>query len=122
MTTPEKRAIEDLRNFAELLIKTNMLDLRTALEQPQASMVNILTRNTTELSDLNEDDRNLMRSQALQNALSSMRNRMEKVVRDVNLYEQVIRISDNLLHGKYGYDGLYEKPVSQEITSDENNT
>jgi acetamidase/formamidase len=121
MKTNEKHAIEDLRKFSELLIKTNMLDLRAAMEQPKASMVNILTRNDATLDNLTEEDKALMRSQAIQNSLSSIRNRMEKTVRDVNLYEQVIRICDNLLQEKYSLlRSREEKEIVPETTHDQN--
>lgn len=104
LKSSEKKAIEDLRFFSESLITTGMLDLRAAMEHPKQSMVHILTRNDAELSQLTSEDRDMMKSQAVQNMFSSIRSKMEKAMRDVMLYEQVIRVCDNILKGTYKYN------------------
>lgn len=97
----EKTAIKELRAFAEALVKTNMLELRESLKAPQVVMVNILTGNDVEYGQISDEAREYAKSQQMQNMMSSIRNKTEKAVRDVALYEQLIRISDNLITGKY---------------------
>lgn len=97
----EKTAIKELRAFAEALVKTNMIELRESLKAPQVVMVNILTGNDVEYGQISDEAREYAKSQQMQNMMSSIRNKTEKAVRDVALYEQLIRISDNLITGKY---------------------
>lgn len=114
----EKTAIKELRAFAEALVKTTMLELRDSLKAPQGVMVNILTGNDVDYGQISEEARAYAKSQQMQNMISSIRNKTEKAVRDVALYEQLIRISDNLITGKYKSSEIVAVDQSEVVLSD----
>lgn len=114
----EKTAIKELRTFAEALVKTTMLELRDSLKAPQGVMVNILTGNDVDYGQISEEARAYAKSQQMQNMISSIRNKTEKAVRDVSLYEQLIRISDNLITGKYKSSDIVSVDQSEVVLSD----
>jgi hypothetical protein len=101
ISTQERRSLLELRAFTEKLIESNMLDLRRVMEQPKHIMLNIITGNDTHFGNLDPESLAFAKSQQLQNLLSSIRSKMEKHINDVRLYEQVLRVVDNLLDGKY---------------------
>lgn len=101
IASADRRALLELRAFSEKLIENNMLDLRKDMEQPKQIMLNILTQNDAHFGNLDPESLAFAKSQQLQNMLSGIRSKMEKRLNDVRLYEQVLRVIDNLLDGKY---------------------
>jgi len=117
ISTPERRALLELRAFSEKLIESNMLDLRKSMEQPKQVMLNIMTSNDTQFGNLDPESLAFAKSQQLQNMLSGIRSKMEKHLNDVRLYEQVLRVVDNVLDDKYRRTS--EVTVVKDVKSEE---